>query len=75
MRVVLATGNPGKLRELQELLAPLQFQVLPQSQFTDSFLVLALRTPLDDAERLIPQVRAIVREMDPSVPMYADAAR
>jgi XTP/dITP diphosphohydrolase len=35
MRVVLATANAGKLRELQELLAPLAFEVLPQSRFTD----------------------------------------
>lgn len=33
MRVVLATGNPGKVKELQALLAPLQMEVLPQSQF------------------------------------------
>jgi XTP/dITP diphosphohydrolase len=31
---VLATANPGKLRELQALLAPLGFEVLPQSHFT-----------------------------------------
>jgi XTP/dITP diphosphohydrolase len=35
MRVVLATSNPGKLRELQELLAPLDFEVVPQSLYTD----------------------------------------
>jgi XTP/dITP diphosphohydrolase len=34
MRVVLATNNPGKLRELQELLAPLNFDVQPQSLYT-----------------------------------------
>ncbi|MES1196899.1 MAG: RdgB/HAM1 family non-canonical purine NTP pyrophosphatase [Steroidobacter sp.] len=34
MRVVLATNNSGKIRELQALLAPLQMQVLPKSQFT-----------------------------------------
>jgi len=34
MRVVLATNNAGKLRELQALLAPLAFEVLPKSQFT-----------------------------------------
>ena len=34
MRVVLATGNPGKLQELQALLEPLGFEVVPQSQFT-----------------------------------------
>lgn len=34
MRVVLATNNPGKLRELRELLAPLSIEVLPQAEFT-----------------------------------------
>lgn len=32
-RLVLATGNPGKVRELTELLAPLAIEVLPQSDF------------------------------------------
>jgi len=36
MRLVLATGNAGKLKELRELLAPPAFDVLPQSQFTSS---------------------------------------
>ncbi|HET9447565.1 MAG TPA: RdgB/HAM1 family non-canonical purine NTP pyrophosphatase [Steroidobacteraceae bacterium] len=34
MRVVLATGNPGKLQELQAMLEPLAIEVLPLSQFT-----------------------------------------
>jgi XTP/dITP diphosphohydrolase len=34
MRLVLATNNAGKLRELQGLLAPLAVEVVPQSQFT-----------------------------------------
>jgi XTP/dITP diphosphohydrolase len=34
MRVVLATNNSGKLRELRELLAPLGFELEPLSQFT-----------------------------------------
>lgn len=33
MRVVLATGNVGKLREFADLLAPAGFQFVPQSQF------------------------------------------
>ncbi len=33
-RVVLATGNPGKLREMREILAPWRVEVLPQSDFT-----------------------------------------
>jgi XTP/dITP diphosphohydrolase len=35
MRVVLATNNSGKLRELQALLAPLQMDVVPKSLFTN----------------------------------------
>ena len=34
MRLVIATGNAGKLKELRELLPPPEFEVLPQSQFT-----------------------------------------
>ncbi|MGE0114526.1 MAG: RdgB/HAM1 family non-canonical purine NTP pyrophosphatase [Steroidobacteraceae bacterium] len=33
-RVVLATNNQGKLRELQALLQPLAIEVLPKSRFT-----------------------------------------
>lgn len=36
MRVVLATANRGKLIELQALLAPMDIEVAPQSEFTDS---------------------------------------
>jgi len=32
-KLVLASNNPGKLRELSSLLAPLQIEVLPQSTF------------------------------------------
>jgi XTP/dITP diphosphohydrolase len=35
-RLVLATGNAGKLRELREILAPWRVEVLPLSAFTDS---------------------------------------
>lgn len=33
MRVVLATSNPGKVKELQTLLEPFRMEVLPQAQF------------------------------------------
>jgi len=33
-RIVLATNNAGKLRELQALLQPLAIEVVPKSQFT-----------------------------------------
>lgn len=32
-RLVLASNNPGKIREIAALLAPLRIEVLPQSQF------------------------------------------
>jgi XTP/dITP diphosphohydrolase len=32
-KLVLASGNPGKLREFAEMLATVDFEVLPQSQF------------------------------------------
>ncbi|MFA7270483.1 MAG: RdgB/HAM1 family non-canonical purine NTP pyrophosphatase [Sterolibacterium sp.] len=32
-KLVLASGNPGKLREFAQLLAPLDFEVLPQADF------------------------------------------
>jgi len=34
-RLVLATGNPGKLREMRSILAPWGADVRPQSEFTD----------------------------------------
>lgn len=34
MRIVLATGNRGKLKEFRELLAPLHLEVVPLSDFT-----------------------------------------
>jgi XTP/dITP diphosphohydrolase len=36
MKVVLATHNAGKLKEFQELLAPLDFEVIPISRFSAS---------------------------------------
>jgi XTP/dITP diphosphohydrolase len=33
-RVVLATGNPGKLREMRDILAPWQVEVRPLAEFT-----------------------------------------
>lgn len=36
MRVVLATGNPGKLRELQALFGPLGLDIAPQSLYTQT---------------------------------------
>ncbi|RMH19785.1 MAG: RdgB/HAM1 family non-canonical purine NTP pyrophosphatase [Gammaproteobacteria bacterium] len=32
-RIVIATGNAGKLKEIRDLLAPLHIEVIPQSEF------------------------------------------
>jgi XTP/dITP diphosphohydrolase len=36
MRIVLATGNPGKLQEFGEMFAALEVKIVPLSQFTSS---------------------------------------
>jgi XTP/dITP diphosphohydrolase len=58
MRIVLATGNPGKLAELQALLAPLAMDVLPQSQFTGTA---AQETGLTFVENAILKARHAAR--------------
>lgn len=67
MRVVLATGNPGKLEELQSLLAPLGFEVLPQSAFT---AVPAAETGLSFVENAIIKARHAARAS--GLPAIAD---
>lgn len=58
MRLVIATNNPGKLSELQALLAPLAIEVLPQSQFTS---VAADETGLSFVENAILKARHAAR--------------
>jgi putative ABC transport system permease protein len=67
-------GIVGDVRhaQLSETISPQMY--LPQSQFTDSFLVLAVRTSLSDPTRLTPDVRSALRDLDPSVPMYKVAS-
>lgn len=66
-RVVLATGNAGKIRELQALLAPLRVEVLPQSQFTN---VTADETALSFVENAILKARHAARAS--GLPAIAD---
>ncbi len=54
MRLVLATGNPAKLRELEELLSPWNVEVLPQSAFTTTS---AVESGLTFAENAILKAR------------------
>ncbi len=54
MRLVLATNNAGKVKELRELLAPLHIDVMPQSQFTQ---VAAEETGLSFVENAVLKAR------------------
>jgi putative ABC transport system permease protein len=47
---------------------------LPQSQVTDSFLVLVFKASTSDAGALVPAVRRMLRELDPFVPIYEVAS-
>lgn len=67
MQVVIATGNAGKLKELRELLAPLAFDVLPQSQFT---AVSVEETGLTFVENAILKARHAAQES--GLPAIAD---
>jgi putative ABC transport system permease protein len=46
---------------------------LPQTQITDSFLVLVVKAKTIEPEQLTQQVRAIVKDLDPAVPIYSVA--
>lgn len=54
MRIVLATNNAGKLRELQALLEPPAFEIVPLRQFTSA---LAAETGLTFVENAILKAR------------------
>ena len=54
MPLVLATSNPGKIAELQALLAQLDIEVLPQSRFTP---IAAAETGLSFVENAIIKAR------------------
>lgn len=67
MRLVLATSNPGKLAELQGLLAPLGLDVRPLSEFTNA---VAEETGLCFVENAILKARHAARAA--SLPAIAD---
>jgi predicted permease len=43
---------------------------LPQTQFTDSYLVAVVKSGTGDAAALAAPARGVLRELDPSVPVY-----
>ena len=79
-RVRVPTANQGPWRTIvgvvgdvrhYDLDTPATTQMyLPQSQITDSFVVLTARTSGQQASRLTPAIRSIVREIDPAIPIY-----
>ena len=67
MRIV---GVAGDVRH-RSLEGPPGRQIyIPQTQLTDSFLVLVVRTRNEGPERLVPAIRDIIRRLDPSVPVH-----
>lgn len=46
---------------------------LPQSQFTDSFLVLVVKAKTLEPEQLTHAIRGILKDLDPTVPIYSVA--
>jgi putative ABC transport system permease protein len=63
-------GIVGDVRhaELTEAVTPQMY--LPQSQFTDSFLVIVARTTTSEPAELLPAIRAALRAQDSAVPLY-----
>jgi predicted permease len=53
--------------------APIAAMYAPETQFTNSFLVAVIKTSSSNPSGLIPPVRAILRDLDPSVPVYGVA--
>lgn len=66
-KIVLASGNPGKLREFQQLLSATDLQVIPQSEFTD---IEAEETGLSFVENAIIKARHAARAS--GLPAIAD---
>lgn len=65
--VVLATGNPGKLRELQSLLSGLSVEVVPQSNFE---IEAAVESGLSFVENAL--IKARHASMHTGLPAIAD---
>ena len=67
-RTIVGVVGDVRHTDLAENVWPQMY--LPQSQMTDSFLVLAIRTSTSDPASLASSVRSILKEADPTVPLY-----
>jgi putative ABC transport system permease protein len=63
-------GVVGDVRHFDAAAVATPQMYLPQTQVTDSFLVLAVRAPREAASGLADDIRRSVRELDPTVPIY-----
>ena len=66
-------GIVGDVRHAELTERPRAQMYLPQQQVTDAFLVATLRTRGERPEVLALSVRNVVKELDPSVPVFAVA--
>ncbi len=67
-RTIVGVVGDVRHTDLAEAVWPQMY--LPQSQMTDSYLVLAIRTSTSDPAALAPAVRSILKDADPTVPLY-----
>ena len=71
-RTVVGVVGDVRHATLTEAVSPQMY--LPQSQMTDSFLVLTVRTATREPDGLVASIRSALREQDPSVPLYQVAS-
>jgi putative ABC transport system permease protein len=62
-------GIAGNVRHASLAAPPTLQMYLPQSQVTDSYLVLTVRSAVAPAS-LVPQIRSVFQATDPAVPIY-----
>jgi predicted permease len=67
-RTIVGVVGDVRHTDLAEKVWPQMY--LPQSQVTDSYVTLAIRTSTSDPAALAPSVRSILKEADPTVPLY-----
>jgi predicted permease len=67
---VVGVARDIKVNSLSETAQPYYYVPLRQSFFTDTGLAIHLRTVAHDPLTLLPALRAVVRELDPNVPIF-----
>jgi putative ABC transport system permease protein len=68
LRTIVGVVGDVTHADLAETAHPQMY--LPQSQMTDSFLVLAIKSAGEDPSPIAASVRTILKEEDPTVPLY-----